>query len=58
MKKIYTTPQIETEIVEVTEMLAQSGVTGDNGIGYGGTDDSGTLDIEVKEDVWSIFREE
>ncbi len=48
---MYTSPQMEVEIVEVIEMLAQSGVTGDNGIGYGGTDDSGTLDIEVKADV-------
>lgn len=58
MKKIYTIPLMETEIVEVTGMLAQSGVTGDNGIGYGGTDNSGTLDIEVKEEILSIFLDE
>jgi len=55
-KKIYMVPLMEAELVELEEMLAGSGVTGDNGIEYGGTDD-GSQDPQVKEN-WFIFREE
>jgi len=55
MKKIYSIP--ETSVVQTQhEMPIAGSVTSNNGIGYGGVDDEGELDPEVKEekhkDVW------
>ena len=49
MKKIYSVPEmVEADLMEVS-MLAQSrGVTGNNGIKYGGVDTNGSKDPEVK----------
>ena len=42
---------------QAADILAGSGVTGNKGIGYGGTDNDGTLDPEAKESVWGIWEE-
>lgn len=49
MKKTYMTPVTEMIDVEVKEqLLTVSG--GDTGIGYGGVDESGTLDPAGRDD--------
>ena len=43
MKAKYITPGMEIEEISIENMIATSGVTGDNGIGYGGVDEDGSL---------------
>ena len=57
MKKRYIQPCMKDEHVQAAEILAGSGVTGNEGIGYGGTDNNGTLDPEAKESAWAIWEE-
>lgn len=54
MKKIYLTPSTAPMEMGIEKMLAGSGVTGNNGIGWGGEDTEGNLDPAVK---GSIFEE-
>jgi hypothetical protein len=42
-KKIYMTPDIQVVEIEMTQLLAASGITSD-GIEWGGVDTEGTLD--------------
>ena len=50
MKKEYITPCcIKQEIAECCKFLASSGVSGDNGIEYGGVDTNGNLEPAAKE---------
>jgi len=54
------TPCMKQEMAEFCSMLAQSGVNSSNGIGYGGIDNNGDKDPEVKEFLWdepSLFEE-
>ena len=54
MKKTYMTPVAEMIDVEVKEqLLTISG--GDTGIGYGGVDDSGTLDPAGRDDAGDLL---
>lgn len=46
MKKKYTKFQMEIIEGEPALLLAGSGVSGDNGIDYGGVDEEGNLDPE------------
>ncbi|MBR1498033.1 MAG: hypothetical protein IJ615_00130 [Bacteroidaceae bacterium] len=42
---------------DIEQMLASSLISSDNGIGYGGVDEDGTLDPEVKESDWSMWED-
>ena len=57
MKKIYLIPSISALQMQVEELLVGSGVTSNNGIGYGGVDTEGEKDPSVKENPFgdSIF---
>ncbi|MBO7069631.1 MAG: hypothetical protein J6W52_13310 [Bacteroidaceae bacterium] len=57
MKKTYIQPCMEEMQAQVTQILAGS-VTGVGGIEYGGIDDDGSLDPEVKEDRWDMWNNE
>lgn len=57
MKKEYVRPLMEREEADIEQMLASSLISSDNGIGYGGVDEDGTLDPEVKEDDWSLWED-
>lgn len=48
MKKTYLVPVCNMVRMEEEEMVATSGMTSDNGIGYGGVDVDGNWDPEVK----------
>ena len=48
MRKVYQAPAIEVLECMMTEMIADSGVASDNGIGYGGIDEDGTMDAESR----------
>jgi len=48
MKQAYIIPETCILIVDNEQPLAASGVTSDNGIGYGGVDTEGTQDPDVK----------
>ena len=50
MKKTYIQPCMEEMQAEAAQMLAAS-VTGNNGIGYGGVDNDGSLNPETKEEL-------
>ena len=56
-KKIYIQPQTEITKAVLTQMLAGSviGNVGDDTgtIGYGGSDDDGTMDPGVKGEAWT-----
>lgn len=50
MKKTYIIPNISINLAQAEQMLASStGVTGNNGIGYGGVDTNGEQEPSVKE---------
>lgn len=49
MKKEYIVPCIKQERAECCQILAYSGVSGDNGIEYGGVDVDGNLEPAAKE---------
>lgn len=48
MKKTYITPRMIAVQLHGEALIAQSGVTSSNGIGYGGVDDQGQKDPDVK----------
>ena len=48
MKKIYHAPSIEEYPTESMELLSGSGVTSGSGIGFGGTDSDGTMDVDAR----------
>ncbi|MBQ7513816.1 MAG: hypothetical protein IJS95_05440 [Prevotella sp.] len=43
-KKEYMTPVVEVMEVKANQLLMTSGVTSNNGIGFGGVDEDGALD--------------
>ena len=49
---------MKQETAECCEILASSGVIGNNGIGYGGIDNNGDMDPSAKESNWSIWADE
>lgn len=57
MKKTYICPLIKQEKTECCAMLASSLISSDNGIGYGGVDEDGSHDPQVKEADWSLWDE-
>ena len=48
MKKAYKTPSLSQTVELITMPVCGTGVTGDNGIGSGGTDEEGVKDPDVK----------
>lgn len=48
MKKNYIQPSVESVQQMIMQPLCLSGVTGNNGMGYGGTDEEGEIDPDVK----------
>lgn len=57
MKKIYMTPCMKQETAECCSMLAQSGISSNNGIGYGGIDTGGDKEPAAKEFLWDNSEE-
>ena len=57
MKKKYDCPLLKSEETEACAMLASSLISSDNGIGYGGVDEDGSHDPQVKEADWSLWDE-
>lgn len=57
-KKIYIVPAIAEEAVLTEQLLADSGVSSDNGIGYGGVDTEGEKDPSSRRDAWDDLEEE
>ena len=49
MKKRYIIPEMKVVRLHGETILSASGVTSNNGIGYGGVDVDGSLDADVKE---------
>ena len=55
MKKIYKSPNSIIMHLQGVQMISASGgVTSNNGIGYGGVDEDGSLEADTKENksVW------
>ncbi len=48
MKKTYKTPSLFLTVELITMPVCGTGVTGNNGIGSGGTDEEGVKDPDVK----------
>lgn len=48
MKKIYISPNSIILHLQCVKMISTSGVTSNNGIGYGGVDESGSLEADTK----------
>lgn len=48
MKKIYLAPTMQSIDLEMQSIIALSGVKSNYGIGFGGKDDDGDLDANVK----------
>ena len=57
-KKTYIVPAIAEEAVLTEQFLADSGVSSDNGIGYGGVDTEGEKDPSSRRDAWDDLDEE
>jgi hypothetical protein len=57
-KKTYIVPAIAEEAVLTEQFLADSGVSSDNGIGYGGVDTEGEKDPSSRRDAWDDLEEE
>ena len=57
-KKTYIVPAIAEEAVLTEQFLADSGVSSDNGIGYGGVDTEGEKDPSSRRDAWDELNEE
>ena len=49
MKTDYITPVIELQEYEMEGMTCASDVTSDNGIGFGGIDDNGSIEAETRQ---------
>ena len=53
-KKLYIQPQTEIQLVDFTNMLLDGSVTAPGqGIGYGGVDEEGEKDPDVKGESWT-----
>ncbi len=48
MKREYTAPAVEVLEYISEEMIAASGVQGNNGIGFGGIDEDGSMNAETR----------
>ena len=57
-KKTYIVPAIAEEAVLTEQFLADSGVSSDNGIGYGGVDTEGEKDPSSRRDAWDDLEDE
>ena len=57
-KKTYIVPAIAEEAVLTDQLLADSGVSSDNGIGYGGVDTEGSKDPSSRRDAWDDLEDE
>lgn len=57
-KKTYIVPAIAEEAVLTEQFLADSGVSSDNGIGFGGVDTEGEKDPSSRRDAWDDLEEE
>ena len=57
-KKTYIVPAIAEEAVLTEQFLADSGVSSDNGIGFGGVDTEGEKDPSSRRDAWDELNEE
>ena len=57
-KKTYIVPAIAEEAVLTDQLLADSGVSSDNGIGYGGVDTEGEKDPSSRRDAWDDLEDE
>ena len=57
-KKTYIVPAIAEEAVLTEQFLAVSGVSSDNGIGYGGVDTEGEKDPSSRRDAWDDLEDE
>lgn len=55
MKKEYIAPAVEMLECETVGMTCASGATSDNGIGYGGIDDNGSMEAESRQ-LFNIFQ--
>lgn len=55
MKKTYIIPETFSVRMQGEQVIAASGVTSDNGIGYGGTDEKGEKDPEVKRNYYNVW---
>jgi hypothetical protein len=58
MKKTYIRPTATEEAVLTEQFLADSGVSSDNGIGYGGVDTEGEKDPSSRRDAWDDLDDE
>ena len=54
MKKTYIIPEMSVLLMHHEMPIAASGVTGSNGIGYGGVDDQGQKDPDVKANTFDF----
>ena len=54
MKKKYIIPETKVVRLHGETILSASGVTSNNGIGYGGVDVDGSLDADVKENSFEF----
>lgn len=54
MKRTYIIPEMHVVPCLQSLPIAASGVTSNNGIGYGGVDEGGTLEPEVKENTFDF----
>lgn len=54
MKKVYMAPAIEVVAGEMEELICASGVSGDNGMDYGGIDETGAMEAETRM-MFNIF---
>ena len=57
IKHTYIIPSVKRLSLEGTALMDESGVTGDNGIGYGGVDEQGELDPDANSGVWDTAEE-
>ena len=48
-RKTYITPHVQVVKTEYLQLLSSSGVTSNNGIGFGGFDDGGAIDPASRE---------
>lgn len=60
MKKTYIIPCLNLMQAQAEQILASSGVTSNSNnvnIGYGGVDEDGDIDPDVKESAWDIWED-
>lgn len=54
MKKTYVNPEMSIVLMQNETVLAASGVTGNNGVDYGGVDENGDKDPDVKAEFFDF----